>query len=87
MTQRILSLLILGAILIGATIVVSSNRRTSTESQLYSETTYVRAQNSRILGEREALADYERKVSGMRQDAAFRRKFGLPDPVDVRLVK
>lgn len=74
MTQRILSLLILGAIIVGTITAVTHNVRRSAEQTLETETSIAGAKNKQIRGLKDAIADYERT------------KYD-PAPVAVRIVK
>lgn len=85
-TQRILSLLILGAILIGIATAVSLTRLSSAERALERETIEAVATNKQIRTLREAQADYQKRVADDRKDTELRWKLGLPNPVEVRIV-
>jgi hypothetical protein len=74
MTQRILSLLLLGAILIGTVTAVTHNLCSSAEHILATETSISGAKNKQIRGLKDAIADYERTKHD-------------PKPIAVRIVK
>lgn len=74
MTQRILSLLILGAIIIGTVTAVTHELRQIGEHRLKTATDLAVAQNKQIRGLKDAIADYERTKLD-------------PAPIAVRIVK
>lgn len=77
MTQRILSLLLLGAISIGITTAVTHNVLNDAEHKLETEESIAGAKNKQILELKDALANYERA----------KLKPGKLNPVEVRIVK
>jgi hypothetical protein len=87
MTQRILCILILGAISIGTTTALSHSSLTSARQGLIRQERIAGAGNRQLLSIRHDLDNLKAWEADIQNEDKLRRVLGKPAPVEVRVVK
>lgn len=87
MKTEIIVLLLSGAILIGLTAAVTHGVKEEATQDKDRAVSGAVFQNKHIFSQFRAIENYKQEVEAQEWEADRRRRFGIPDPIEVRIVK